>query len=340
MRYRYGYSRRQVQELASKDNRGLFERAVRASASGFRGIPGAKRDAPNLRTLWRVGDIVEVFSSSKKRWFDDGVVMGVEQSGSSTGPSSVKIRYAFGSAWKWEPIGSGAFRPPSSGHSGSPLPSTIATIPSIPAVDAKGDEKQDSQTKDGRPGGDSSEKSSREVELEATIAKLQADKKAAVAKDDFRKAGKVKTQIEKAERELAKARTASQKRIAALSGSKSSSPTNGEKSSKEVKLEATIAKLQADKKAAVAKDDFRRAGKVKAQLEKAERELAKIREAPRKRKLALEAVRSKIAELERAKFSAVETQDYTAAGKLKHQIESLQRKAVALAEQKQSVVQW
>eukprot|EP00467_Chlorarachnion_reptans_P005604 CAMPEP_0114494454 /NCGR_PEP_ID=MMETSP0109-20121206/4662_1 /TAXON_ID=29199 /ORGANISM="Chlorarachnion reptans, Strain CCCM449" /LENGTH=284 /DNA_ID=CAMNT_0001671495 /DNA_START=91 /DNA_END=942 /DNA_ORIENTATION=+ len=227
----------EIQELVSEGPVQLYKASVKATEDSFMGIPGGKRLAPQDRSSWREGDIIEVRSERKNKWFDDGVIVAKDPCETGEASFGIKVRYAFVSAWMWDlNTNTDVFRPVS----------TEEELKSEEKKAIRNDAKHKSITvseKKYQPG-------EKEImDLNKALAKVQDDLGKAKEKDEFKKCSELKLQIERLRAGLERVKKDSeQKKLAADA------------------LREKINALEKMKKEAAEKQDYATAEKLKKQI--------------------------------------------------------------------------
>eukprot|EP00466_Bigelowiella_natans_P016338 jgi/Bigna1/145572/aug1.100_g20280 len=185
-----------------------YEASLKAARTGYMEIPGAKRLAPEDRSAWKVGDIVEVKSLRQKKWFDDGVIVECAPK-DENGHFNVKVSlcvilYAYSrngvtmfserlcvfKAWKW---------------ASNMEKQTFRAMEERKAADIDG---KDDVTKDEKDNFEEDDDSQEMQIVKMHLAKLREDQKQAIVEEDFDRAKKLKYEIGATEEKIVRVREA------------------------------------------------------------------------------------------------------------------------------------
>eukprot|EP00468_Gymnochlora_sp_CCMP2014_P009316 CAMPEP_0167748358 /NCGR_PEP_ID=MMETSP0110_2-20121227/4793_1 /TAXON_ID=629695 /ORGANISM="Gymnochlora sp., Strain CCMP2014" /LENGTH=241 /DNA_ID=CAMNT_0007633363 /DNA_START=210 /DNA_END=935 /DNA_ORIENTATION=- len=223
--------------LTSDQSLKLFKAACSVSKGCFQNLPGAKKVASDNRQEWEVGDIVDVWSKRKKKWYTDGVITEKKEDKkqSPEDPFYIKVRYSFVTAWVCDLNTSKFFRRPTT------APPKGEIVEEVKAVEAKKEEKE-------KKGSEKKQKSQEEVMREA-IKKLKGELKEAVKAEEFQKCDGLKTQIDRLENELKKMDKDKKSREAAIRD-----------------IKERVKGLEKKKAEAAKEQDYAQAGRLKNQI--------------------------------------------------------------------------
>jgi len=259
-------------ELMDKGSIALFRAAIRAETGSLEGIPGAIRIAPADKSHWEIGDVIEVWSSSRGEWFDDGVIVDMQSKYRGSRDIYIKVRYSFASAWKWDLASKAFFRPRKPGRR--------------------------SKSQSGRHRTTTSSVESEEKRSGNEVMPLFQT----VRDDDHKHDGRRSSRHRHQRGHTSSSREANGRKNSKLF----QEPKEDQKDNKSRSIVAAIEKLEDKKAAAIEAEDFTRASQLRDQVGRMRRELELFESDRKQRARAVKALQQKLSALEAKKKGAIE----------------------------------